>query len=74
MHSFGVMNMDRWHAPLLPWCTCAFLYSVAGCNLLVICVGGGVLDWGGFNRMPFCMNFLGCLSGADPEARVPSLA
>jgi len=27
----------------------------------------GVLDWGGFNRSPFCMNFLGCLSGADPE-------
>ncbi|CAE7392610.1 atpA [Symbiodinium natans] len=27
----------------------------------------GVLDWGGFNRTPFCMNFLGCLSGADPE-------
>ena len=27
----------------------------------------GVLDWGGFSRMPFCVNFLGCLSGADPE-------
>lgn len=27
----------------------------------------GVLDWGGFSRMAFCMNFLGCLSGADPE-------
>ncbi|CAJ1377375.1 unnamed protein product [Effrenium voratum] len=27
----------------------------------------GVLDWGGFNRTPFCVNFLGCLSGADPE-------
>merc|ERR1711972_889329 len=27
----------------------------------------GVLDWGGFARLPFCMSFLGCLSGADPE-------
>lgn len=27
----------------------------------------GVLDWGGFSRVPFCMSFLGCLSGADPE-------
>jgi len=27
----------------------------------------GVLDWGMFQRSPFCMNFLGCLSGADPE-------
>merc|ERR1712056_145206 len=27
----------------------------------------GVLDWGGFGRSPFCINFLGCLSGADPE-------
>eukprot|EP00913_Durusdinium_trenchii_P026516 g24877.t1 len=27
----------------------------------------GVLDWGGFSRTPFCMNFMGCLSGADPE-------
>eukprot|EP00439_Symbiodinium_sp_Y106_P057067 s2916_g8.t1 len=30
----------------------------------------GVLDWGGFSRMAFCMNFLGCLSGADPEVLV----
>lgn len=30
----------------------------------------GVLDWGGFNRAPFCMNFLGCLSGADPEIMI----
>ena len=35
---------------------------------------GGVLDWGGFNRTPFCMNFLGCLSGADPEAPGCNLA
>mmetsp|Transcript_19445 Transcript_19445/g.61154 ORF Transcript_19445/g.61154 Transcript_19445/m.61154 type:complete len:735 (-) Transcript_19445:268-2472(-) len=27
----------------------------------------GVLDWGGFARTPFAMNFMGCLSGADPE-------
>merc|ERR1712190_442223 len=27
----------------------------------------GVLDWGGFARVPFCLSFLGCLSGADPE-------
>lgn len=25
----------------------------------------GVLDWGGFGRMPFAGNFLGCLSGAE---------
>merc|ERR1740121_943427 len=29
-------------------------------------LGCGVLDWGGFNRGPFCRGFLGCLSGADP--------
>jgi len=27
----------------------------------------GVLDWGGFARSPFCVRFLGCLSGADAD-------
>eukprot|EP00931_Biecheleriopsis_adriatica_P066385 TRINITY_DN40760_c0_g1_i1.p1 TRINITY_DN40760_c0_g1~~TRINITY_DN40760_c0_g1_i1.p1 ORF type:complete len:738 (-),score=146.31 TRINITY_DN40760_c0_g1_i1:36-2249(-) len=27
----------------------------------------GVLDWGGFSRSAFCLNFLGCLAGADPD-------
>lgn len=27
----------------------------------------GVLDWGGFGRSPFCVRWLGCLSGADTE-------
>jgi len=27
----------------------------------------GVLDWGSFDRAPFCLRFLGCLSGADPQ-------
>merc|ERR1712039_942171 len=26
-------------------------------------LGVGVLDWGGFARSPFCVRFLGCLSG-----------
>lgn len=30
----------------------------------------GVIDWGGFARAPFCMLFLGCLSGADPEIMI----
>jgi len=27
----------------------------------------GVLDWCGFNRVPFVANFMGCLSGADSD-------
>lgn len=30
----------------------------------------GVLDWGGAQRVPFCVRFLGCLSGADPDCMI----
>merc|ERR1712187_124251 len=27
----------------------------------------GVIDWGNFNRTPFTGNFMGCLSGMEPQ-------
>lgn len=33
----------------------------------------GVLDWGGFSRSPFCVRFLGCLSGAESDLLLDKL-
>ena len=81
MLSSGATSMTHWHVPLQLLLLNALCFipaqvfeqsTTSSLSSAFNCLGG-VLDWGGFSRMAFCMNFLGCLSGADPEARLMGL-